>query len=130
MNGNDIVANLRAAIERELVREDWPHRPTCPRCTPPHPGLWGVPFGGLVCRCDAADTWMRMLEAHLKIVELHPAHDDGEGDLLCQKCRYEDHELYAERCYPCPTLLALAEAHGIAVAGPGDDAGRPPSIDR
>ena len=56
----------------------------------------------------------RQVAAHRKILELHPPFvaDEDDPDPICETC-VEGSHLYDVSAYPCPTLLALAEAYGI-----------------
>lgn len=59
---------------------------------------------------------LRQVAAMRKVLDLHQPFiaDEDEPDPICQTCTEGSH-LYDISAYPCPTLLALAEAYGIEV---------------
>jgi hypothetical protein len=106
----DLVDRLQAAIDAELKRTDWPHRPTCQMLKPVPPGF---PFDCFSCNCDAVDTWMRMHETNRTILDLHEHVPVEEGGIGCVLCAYDTK--YGEVINEgyCGTVLALAGAYGI-----------------
>lgn len=115
----DLIAKLRAALERELQRTDWPHRPGCQMLQAP---LVPSPFARHSCNCDGADLWMRLHEGMRKILDEHDlvrkmgSTVNGQELLYyCGGCGGRDWDLESVGTKPCPTVRALAEAYGIEV---------------
>lgn len=65
MDANALIDQLRAAIDAEELRTDWPHRPSCQMLRPVPPGL---PFDTLTCNCDAASKWLAILDGHRQLL--------------------------------------------------------------
>lgn len=57
---------------------------------------------------------LRQVAAMRKILDLHEPFvaDENEPDPICQTC-IEGSHLYDVNAYPCPTVLAVAEAYGL-----------------
>lgn len=69
-----------------------------------------------IARHDPASV-LRQVAAIRKLLELHEPFiaDEDEPDPICQTCTEGSH-LYDVSAYPCPTVLAIADACGIEVA--------------
>lgn len=113
-----LVDRIKAALDEEesvarLLPQGGLHWNVVLTGDPP----WGVEsdraFVEHVVRHDPARV-LRQVAAMRKVLDAHAPFiaDEDEPDPICQTCTEGSH-LYDVNAYPCPTLLALAEAYGI-----------------
>lgn len=67
MNDAELIEAIRQAIEKEMDRSDWAHRPHCQMLQPvPDFLLFHAIFKSFTCNCDAPGLWLKWHEGCLE----------------------------------------------------------------
>lgn len=136
---SDLIERLRAAIDEDErlanLMPPWPWTVNADEVLATDGDLVCEPFAlsnnqlrnmaAYIVRHDPARV-LRMVAAHRKILDGHPpfpVRQNGNGRVFAYECAtchekgtWENEPLRQD--WPCPTLLALAEAYGLDVGAP------------